>query len=108
MPHISKKEIQEYLTQHPRGKTRKIQLAGTRQIDDSEIGQAADEESPRRIDVVDVAGLGMTDCLARAARGYRDKLIAARSIGIGCRRSVEAMAEPVADAVISVTETAIV
>ncbi|HEV3026900.1 MAG TPA: hypothetical protein VG457_04965, partial [Planctomycetota bacterium] len=45
-------EIQEYLAVH-RGKGRKIQLLGTRQVPESELGTAANEELPRRIDQVD-------------------------------------------------------
>ena len=44
-------EINEYLAQHSRGRARKIQLLGTRQIEQSELGQEG--ELPRRIDVVD-------------------------------------------------------
>ncbi|MGE5191194.1 MAG: hypothetical protein ACM3U2_01750, partial [Deltaproteobacteria bacterium] len=45
-------EIQEYLAVH-RGKGKKIQLLGTRQVPESEVGTAAGEEFPRRIDQVD-------------------------------------------------------
>lgn len=45
-------EIREFLAQH-RVKSKKIQLLASRQLQDSELGQPANDELPRRIDMVD-------------------------------------------------------